>query len=113
MRHLFVAISTGQQVANLPPILQFAEKGDAVIWLESELARAQNWSAGAIEVLAARGMGPQLRAPVEGEINDPAAVEKALRSALAKFRSADAKLMVVLNGGQKLSPFGAVLAARL
>ncbi|RME86964.1 MAG: hypothetical protein D6771_01095, partial [Zetaproteobacteria bacterium] len=33
--------------------------------------------------------------------------------ALAKFRSADAKLMVVLNGGQKLSPFGAVLAARL
>ncbi len=113
MRHLFVAISTGQQVANLPPILQFAEKGDAVIWLESELARAQNWSAGAIEVLAARGMGPQVRAPVDGEINDPAAVEKALRSALAKFRSADAKLMVVLNGGQKLSPFGAVLAARL
>ncbi|MDQ7005481.1 MAG: hypothetical protein Q9N67_11410 [Ghiorsea sp.] len=40
---VFVAISTGQQVANLPPILALADKHDRVLWLESDFARKAQW----------------------------------------------------------------------
>ena len=37
---LFVLVSTGQGVANLPPVLEHANPGDEVLWVESPLARA-------------------------------------------------------------------------
>lgn len=53
---LFLAVSTGQRVANLPPILECARaERDAVVWLDSELARKSRWSEGASTVLRKRG----------------------------------------------------------
>jgi hypothetical protein len=38
-KRLFVAVSTRQQVANLPPLVEHARKGDNVVWIESREAR--------------------------------------------------------------------------
>ncbi|RME80905.1 MAG: hypothetical protein D6771_08905, partial [Zetaproteobacteria bacterium] len=109
--NLFVAVATGQNVANLPPILQFAEKGDQVLWLESDLASRQGWANGAIAVLKGRGI-ESIRAPIEGNINDPRAVKRALAQWLERHGGNYRTLNIVLNGGQKLTPFGLALAAR-
>ena len=113
MSDLFVAVATGQNVANLPPILQFAEgtRGDEVLWLESRAAAERKWADGAIEVLRGRGIRSR-RAPIAGDINDPAAVSKALKGFLKARRERYRALHIVLNGGQKLTPFGLALAAR-
>jgi len=108
---LFVAVATGQNVANLPPMLQFAGRGDHVLWLESELAARQKWADGAIAVLEGREIHSH-RAAIPGDINEPLAVEKALSGWLADHGGDFAELNIVLNGGQKLTPFGLALAAR-
>ena len=41
-KQLFVVVSTGQNVANLPPLLEHAREGDEVLWIESEAAREQS-----------------------------------------------------------------------
>ena len=109
--NLFVAVATGQNVSNLPPILQFARRGDETLWLESNMAAARGWADGAIEVLDARGIASH-RAPIRGDINDPEAVRTALKEFLVANRDRHKELNLVLNGGQKLTPFGLALAAR-
>ena len=43
-RKLFIAVSTGQGIANVPPILEHAEAGDSVLWIESPMAKALGWN---------------------------------------------------------------------
>ncbi len=107
---LFVAVATGQNVANLPPVLQFAQRGDEVLWLESKQAADQDWAVGAIEVLRSRHVESR-RAPINGNINDPKAVRQALEGFLVDHHERYRELNLVLNGGQKLTPFGLALAA--
>jgi hypothetical protein len=56
IQRLFVALSTGQNIANLLPILELADADDRVMWLESATARDRGWSDGALGVLRARGL---------------------------------------------------------
>ena len=100
---LFIGVVTGQQVANLPPILELAEPGDKVLWLESELARERDWSAGGDRILERAGLDVVGTVLVE-DLNDPVAVARQVREAVARYP--DHQLYVVGNGGQKLSPVG-------
>ncbi len=111
-RELFVAVATGQNVANLPPILAFAdpERGDEVLWLESEQAKRGRWADGAVEVLQRRGIASE-RESIQGDVNDPPAVCATLKRYLQAHQADYGRLNIVLNGGQKLTPVGLDCAA--
>jgi len=109
--NLFIAVVTGQNVSNLPPILQFAHAGDRVVWLESAHAAKQAWAVGAIKVLDGRGIDSSLFS-LEGDINNPLSVQQSAEKMIAQHGKAGDSLFMVLNGGQKLTPFGLALAGR-
>lgn len=105
----FLVVSTGQNVANLPPILEFGEAGDRVVWIESPEARDRNWSEGARGVLHDRGFLISRDADIHvSQINDPAQIRAAIQSASASWRPEE-ELFIVANGGQKLTPIGLYL----
>lgn len=52
----YLAISTGQNITNVLPIMDSWEAGDHLLWLESDEARKQHWSEGALQVLEQRGV---------------------------------------------------------
>lgn len=43
---LFVVVSTGQGVANLPPLLETVRPGDTVLWMETPEAKRAGWTVG-------------------------------------------------------------------
>lgn len=49
-------VSTGQKVANLPPVLELAEPGDEVIWVESPEAKLRYWTSTPRKVLESAGL---------------------------------------------------------
>ncbi len=110
--NLFVLVSTGQNVANLPPVLEHAEPGDHVVWVESPQAESGNWSAGASAVL--RRSGLEILGPVGvGDINDPSAIVNALGARVPDWeRARYEQVFAVANGGRKLSPFGVLFGLR-
>lgn len=111
---VFVVISTGQQIANLPPILEYAVKGDLVLWLESEQAIRANWTFGAWQVLQARGL-EQCKAPISGDMDEPVAVADSFIAAVKEVGVAGSEcsqMNIVLNGGKKLTPIGIVAAVQ-
>jgi hypothetical protein len=109
-KQLFVLVSTGQQVANLPPVLERAQTGDRVLWVESAQARARSWSAGARAVLAGAGL-VNLSEDVEVDaLNDPVEVARACRPAVQKWQSEGLRPVLVTNGGLKLTPVGLLRA---
>lgn len=69
-KRLYIVVATGQNVANLPPILETSDPGDHVFWLESNAASRAEWAAGAKQVLAENGLIELESVNVE-EINDP------------------------------------------
>lgn len=94
----FVAVATGQNAANLPPILEAARAGDEVLWLESQEAREKSWSAGAREVLAGR----QIRSLEPLKMPDePDGVATVVREKLGGRHGET--LVFVHNGGTKLT----------
>ncbi len=111
MTKLFIAVATGQNVSNLPPILQFGERGDKVLWLESDLAAKKGWAKGAIQLLDRRGLSSDQQS-IDGDINNPSAVQQAILGWLSKHKDDAHIVYIVLNGGQKLTPFGLALAGR-
>jgi len=111
---VFVVISTGQQVANLPPILAMAKRNDKVLWLESEFARDRKWADGAIELLKKKGLH-QFTSLIDGDMDEPGVVGDSLLSALDDstiLGNACDRLCIVLNGGKKLTPVGLIFAAQ-
>lgn len=55
---LFVALTTEQNIANLPPILELGDpRRDKVVWLDSPRAARLCWSVGIQQVLEGRGFG--------------------------------------------------------
>jgi len=110
----FVTISTGNQVSNLPPILDRAKPGDRVVWLESDQAKKNDWIKGAGDVLQRRDI-KNFRQPIIGDINDPTNIADAFKAGLAQAGANHErcdKLNIILNGGKKLSPIGIVLAVQ-
>lgn len=108
---LFFALSTNQVIANLLPILELAEAGDRVLWIESRTASRALWSAGALEVLAGQGVsGVDVVTLADDE---PGSVYAAL-SGHPRLASAGS-LHLVGNGGTKLQFVAALeaLAGRL
>ncbi|NLF17976.1 MAG: hypothetical protein GX595_12110 [Lentisphaerae bacterium] len=105
MKTTFLAVATGQNVANLPPIIELAEPGDRVLWVVSPEAERGRWADGGSAVLGKRGLVVLPPARVE-DINDPRALLKGVQEPLHRAAVEADRLMVVLNGGQKLTPIG-------
>jgi hypothetical protein len=110
-KQVFIVVSTGQNVANLPPVLECANAGDCVLWIESDEARQKNWSAGSRGVLERQGLLNHRDAVEIDDINDPVQVAERLRPALAGF-GAGHVFNLVANGGPKLTPIGMLNACR-
>lgn len=103
---LFIALSTGQNIANLLPIMELADAGDQVLWIESATARARGWSTGAINVLRA---DDRLRTTVESLADDdPASVFRLLRTHAALSEAE--RVYLIANGGTKLQMAAALRA---
>ena len=102
MKNVFVAVATGQNISNFPPLLQFAEPGDHVLWLVSNDAKSKNWLKGSCEILKSRGMTME-----EVRVDDLYSPQDVSESTLAKdcIHSCE-KLYFILNGGPKLVPIG-------
>ena len=128
---LFVLVSTGQNVANLPPVLEHAEVGDWIVWIESDLAQRQDWAGGTRQVLKQRGLRIVEASIAVRQINDPVQVAAAcrgfldgwkhdaigepavhtsertdFRAFLALAHRGLARTFLVCNGGNKLTPIG-------
>src|SRR4051812_38950260 len=67
VRQLFVVVSTGAGVANIPPVLERKKQGDRIVWLESSRAKARGWTNGPREVLARYGFADQLTIDIPDE----------------------------------------------
>jgi len=106
---LFVVVSTGQNVANLPPLLEHGLAGDWVVWVESAGARCAGWSEGARRVLTRRGFKALPDIEV-AELDDLGDLVQQSRSALAVAREQGLRPHLILNGGPKLTPLGLLRA---
>jgi hypothetical protein len=102
----FIAVATGQNLANLPPIIEMARPGDAVLWLETAQAQRAGWADGARRILARRGLAnlPPLPLPEE-----PAAIIEAVRAVLASPLCPNP--VFVHNGGTKTTALAIEAAA--
>lgn len=108
--HVYIALSTGQNIANLLPILELYSPGERVLWIESALARDQNWTLGPRQVLDGRGIPHQTLCCAD---NDPATLHQALVGYLV--REDPVRVRLIANGGTKLQMLAAfrALAGRL
>jgi len=103
---LFIALSTGQNIANLLPIMELADAGDRVLWVESKTAQALDWGKGATAVLRAED---RLDIDVERLADDdPASVFRLLRSHAAVAGAG--QIYLIANGGTKLQMAAALRA---
>ncbi|HEV3386648.1 MAG TPA: hypothetical protein VG097_17665 [Gemmata sp.] len=102
---LFVLVSTGQKVANLPPVLQHSQRGDFVLWVESNEARDRKWTDAPRSILEQRGLITAEVIEVE-HVNDPALLAAALAPFSTKAIGQYERVFLVANGGPKLSPIG-------
>ncbi|MDW8221614.1 MAG: hypothetical protein RMJ82_01530 [Gemmatales bacterium] len=100
-KRLFVAVSTGQNIANLPPILEFAGQGDLVLWLESPTASSQRWTEPAMTILKRFGIQslPPVLLPPQIDVSS---WKESLASHLAHCSARKLHPVLVLNGGHKL-----------
>ncbi len=109
-QQLFVLVSTGQNVANLPPVLERANPGDLVLWVESAFAREKKWAVGARRVLAGYKLEVLPGSIEVHDINAPDEVANACRPAVEAWRGKGVRSVLVANGGLKLTPIGLLRA---
>jgi hypothetical protein len=107
-QQLFILVATGQNVANLPPVLETAQEGDLTVWVESAAARRGNWAEGAKKVLERYKLRPVDSIAVK-EVNDPAEVVRACAPLAAQWQG-KTRPVIVANGGNKLTPIGLLQA---
>jgi hypothetical protein len=108
MPNLFVLVSTRQAVANLPPVLEHARRGDFVLWVESAEARHGKWTDAARALLEDRGLVTAEVISVD-QVNDPFSVSTVLAKFAADARGQYEQVFYVANGGNNLSPIGVLL----
>ncbi len=105
MKNLFIAVATGQSVSNFPPILQYAEKGDQVLWLVSK--EVEDSLPQVVSVLENRGLKNAWI-----KVSDLYAA-KDIRDAILGHDLLFGhwtSIFFILNGGPKLTPIGLALA---
>jgi hypothetical protein len=100
-QHLFVVISTGQNVANLPPILEISREGDRVLWLETKEASSERWTQPAMDVLKQFDLVnlPPVQLPSRIDAN---AWREIVRPYGELCHRDNLQPVLVLNGGHKL-----------
>jgi hypothetical protein len=103
--NLFVLVSTGQRVANLPPVLEIAQRGDQVLWVESDEANRLNWTAGPRAVLEAQGLQTWQVVRL-AHVNDPSLLTATLEPIARAVTGRYAAVYLVTNGGTKHTPIG-------
>lgn len=108
VHRLFVLVATGQNVANLPPVLEIADRGDKVVWVESPAAQEGKWADGASKVLHRFGLDILPPVAVE-EVNNPADLVRALEPVSSAWQG-KLRPVIVANGGNKLTPMGLLRA---
>lgn len=98
---IFVVQSTGNNVANLPPLLELADPDDPILWVESKRAEDAKWSRGAIAVLQRRGFRTTEAVRAGTQL---AELSHSLRMAIRAHLSEEPHSQVCLvgNGGTKL-----------
>ncbi|MEZ6141681.1 MAG: hypothetical protein R3B84_14005 [Zavarzinella sp.] len=110
--NLFVAVSTGSQVSNLPPILEMYQPGDKLLWIESPESKKGNWATKASELLTIRGLSI-LESIDVGNLNDRSEVLPAISSWKQNYKhSQKVQYYLVLNGGTKWVPLWLLEAFR-
>jgi hypothetical protein len=102
---IYVALSTGQNIANLLPILELYAPGDRVVWIESAFAHDRGWTLGPSQVLNQRGIPHET---VTCADDDPDTLHRALFN---RFEREDlGKVRLIANGGTKLQMLAAFRA---
>lgn len=94
-RRCFIAISTGQNIANVAPLLAVARPEDTVVFIETAEAARRGWTQPALDVLRTHGL-TQLR-PLRLDSNDPADLYQAVK----QFSWPTGEKIIVGNGGTK------------
>ncbi|MDW8244323.1 MAG: hypothetical protein RMJ88_14025 [Thermogemmata sp.] len=107
--NLFVLVSTGQRVANLPPVLELAQPGDKALWIESEEARVRNWTDKPKTLLERAGLRTISVVSV-AHVNDPALLTTALAPVVDSLVDRFDSTYLVTNGGTKHTPIGLLAA---
>lgn len=102
---LFVLVSTGQRVANLPPVLELAQPGDRVLWIESDEAQQRNWTIAPRLILEENGLQTE-RVVSVSQLNDPFVVASALEPIVSSLANRYQSIYLVTNGGTKHTPIG-------
>lgn len=108
---LFVLVSTGQRIANLPPVLEHARPGDHVLWVESDEAARNNWTAAPRDLLERQGLFTVDTLQIH-HVNDPALLAETLEPFAESVRGQYDATYLVANGGTKLSPVGLLFGLR-
>ena len=103
--NLFIALSTGQNIANVLPILERAQPHDRIVWLESPLATKSHWSQAAMAVLRQHGFNHQEQKTLASE--EVSLFAAAIRQLLLDYPS-DTPIFVA-NGGTKLQAIAAYI----
>lgn len=103
--NLFVVVSTGQKVANLPPVLELAQPKDEVLWIESHEAHQRRWTSAPQKILHRSGLRTRSVVRVE-YINDPWQLAQTLKSEAEKLQGVYQQVYLVTNGGTKHTPLG-------
>jgi hypothetical protein len=108
-QQLFIAVSTGQNVANVMPIIEFANPGDRVLWIESPFARQSQWRKGADKVLEKHALIIERAVEIE-DLNNPRSLADELQPILESKKNETDKFYIIANGGYKFTPIGLGLA---
>lgn len=105
---LFIVVATGQNVANLAPLLELADAGDSVLWIESELAKKSGLIERTTDLLKKHELTCLPNVAVK-ELNDPAELAKVC-APVAEHSRNKFKPVIIANGGLKLTPLGLLSA---
>lgn len=103
--NLFVIVSTGQKVANLPPVLELAQPKDEVVWIESQEAHQRGWTSAPQKILKRSGLRTRKVVPV-AYINDPWQLAQTLKPVAEACQGVYERVYLVTNGGTKHTPLG-------
>lgn len=103
--NLFIAISTGQNIANVLPILERGQTHDLIVWLESPLAQTSRWSDAAMAVLRQHGFRQQQQKTLNSEA--VSLLAEAIQDLLATYPTH--RPILVANGGTKLQALAAYI----
>jgi len=103
--NLFVLVSTGQKVANLPPVLEIAKPGDQILWVESDEANQRDWTSAPRAVLEDQGLVTVTVARL-AHVNDPSLLATTLGPFAQSAADQYEVIYLVTNGGTKHTPIG-------